>query len=134
MAAVTGKGGTITYDGGPVATISNWTIDVDNSLHDITSFTTSAAQWREWIAGLSGWTGAMSGTFNRDSTGQNDAFTDALSPASKAVVFELDQAAGGKLSGNVYISALSVGTDIDAPVDVAWTFQGTGALAYTTTT
>ena len=133
MAAVTGKGGTITYDGGPVKTISNWTIDVDNSLHDITSFTTSVAQWREWIAGLSGWTGAMSGTFDPASTGQNDAFTDALSPASKSAVFELDQA-GGKLSGNVYISALSVGTDIDAPVDVAWTFQGTGALAYSTTT
>ena len=134
MAAVTGKGGTITYDGGPVATISNWTIDVDNSLHDITSFTTSAAQWREWIAGLSGWTGAMSGTFDSASTGQNDAFTDALAPASKSAVFELDQAAGGKLSGNVYISAMSVDTDIDAPVDVAWTFQGTGALAYDTTT
>ena len=76
----------------------------------------------------------MSGTFNRDSTGQNDAFTDALSPASKAAVFTLDQTAGGELSGNVYISALSVGTDIDAPVDVAWTFQGTGALAYTSST
>ena len=130
MAAVTGKGGTISYDGGSVATIGNWTIDVDNSLHDITSFTTSAAQWREWIAGLSGWTGAMSGTFDSASTGQNDAFGDALSPASKAAVFELDQTAGGKLSGNVYISAMSIGTDIDAPVDVAWTFQGTGSLAY----
>ena len=133
MAAVTGKGGTITYDGGPVKTISNWTIDVDNSLHDITSFTTSVAQWREWIAGLSGWTGAMSGTFDPASTGQNDAFTDALSPASESAVFELDQV-GGKLSGNVYISALSVGTDIDAPVDGACTFQGTGALAYSTST
>ena len=132
MAAVTGKGGTITYDGGSVATIGNWTIDVDNSLHDITSFTTSGAQWREWVDGLSGWTGAMSGTFDSASTGQDDAFGDALSPASKAVVFGLDQTAGGKLSGNVYISALSVGTDIDAPVDVAWTFQGTGALAYST--
>ena len=134
MAAVTGKGGTISYDGGSVKTISNWTIDVDNSLHDITSFTTSALQWREWVAGLSGWTGAMSGTFDSASTGQNDAFGDALAPASRAAVFTLDQTAGGELSGNVYISALSVGTDIDAPVDVAWTFQGTGALAYTTTT
>ena len=133
MAAVTGKGGSIEYDGGPVVTISNWTIDVDNSLHDITSFTTSVAQWREWIAGLSGWTGAMSGTFNQASTGQFDAFTDALAPASKAAVFELDQTAGGKLSGNVYISAMSIGTDIDAPIDVSWTFQGTGALAYSTT-
>ena len=134
MAAVTGKGGFIFYDGGSVKTISNWTIDVDNSLHDITSFTTSAAQWREWVDGLSGWTGAMSGTFDQASTGQNDAFGDALSPASKAVVFELDQVAGGKLSGNAFISALSVGTDIDAPVDVAWTFQGTGALAYSSST
>ena len=134
MAAVTGKGGTISYDGGSVATIDNWSIDVANSLHDITSFTTSVAQWREWIAGLSGWTGTMSGTYDTASTGQNDAFTDALAPASKAAVFELEQTVGGKLSGNVYISGLSVGTDIDAPVDVSWTFQGTGALAYSTST
>ena len=76
----------------------------------------------------------MSGTFDQASTGQNDAFTDTLSPASQAVVFEMDQVAGGKLSGNAFISALSVGTDIDAPVDVAWTFQGTGALAYSSST
>ncbi len=134
MAAVTGKGGTISYDGGSVDTIDNWTLDLDNSMHDITSFTTSAAQWRTFIAGLSGWTGAMSGTFDSASTGQDDAFSDALSPSAKALIFELDQAAGGKLSGNAFISAQSVGTDVDAPVDVSWSFQGTGALSYTTTT
>ncbi len=134
MAAVTGKGGVFLWAAGAVATIDNWTLDLDNSMHDITSFTTSAAQWRTFIAGLSGWTGAVSGTFDSASTGQDDMFVSALAPTSVAAVFELDQAAGGKLSGNVFISAQSVGTDIDAPVDVSWSLQGTGALSYTTTT
>ncbi len=134
MAAVTGKGGVFLWSAGAVATLDNWTLDLDNSMHDITSFTTSAAQWRNFVAGLSGWTGAVSGTFDSASTGQDDMFVSALAPASVAVVFELDQAAGGKLSGNAFISAQSVGTDIDAPVDVSWSLQGTGTLAYTTTT
>ncbi len=134
MAAVTGKGGSILYAGGSVATIHNWSIDVGNNLHDVTSFTTSAAQWRTFTAGLSDFAGAIDGTFDPSSTGQNNMIVDSLTPVSAAVVFELDQTAGGKLSGNMFVEGLSIGADIDGLVDMGWSYQGTGTLTYTTTT
>ena len=135
MAAVTGKGGTVLYAGGSVASIGTWSIDVDTDMHDITSFTTVAAQWRNFAAGLSGWTGSLDGVgFDPTSTGQNDLITATLTPVSAAVVLELDQTAGGKLSGNVFIESMSLGADIGAMTDASWSLQGTGAVAYSTST
>ena len=134
MAAVTGKGGSIVYDGGSVATIHDWSMDIGNNLHDVTSFTTSAAQWRSFVAGLSDFSGSIDGTFDPASTGQNDLIVNTLTPVSAAAVFELDQTAGGKLSGSLFVESLSVGTPIDGLVDMSWSYQGTGTLTYTTTT
>ena len=134
MAAVAGKGGTVLYAAGNVATLREWSLDVGNDMQDVTSFTTAAPTWKEFIAGLSSWTGSLSGTFDPVSTGQNNLITDSLVPVSAAVVLEKDQVNGGNYAGNVLISGLSVGTVIDGLVDMSWDLQGTGALAYTTTT
>ncbi len=134
MAAVTGKGGSILYAAGSVATIHEWSMDIGNNLHDVTSFTTSAAQWRTFVAGLSDFSASADGTFDPSSTGQNNMIVDSLTPVSAAAVFELDQTAGGKLSGNVFVEGLSVGAPIDGLVGMSWSLQGTGTLTYTTTT
>ena len=135
MAAVTGKGGTVTYDGGNVASIGTWSIDVDTNMHDITSFTTSAAQWREFAAGLSGWSGSIDGVgFDPSSTGQAGLIANALTPVSAAAVFELDQTQGGKLSGSVFLDNMSLGADIDGMSNATWSVLGTGAVTYTTST
>ena len=134
MAAVTGKGGTVVYDGGSVATINSWSVDVDTNMHDVTSFTTAASQWREFVDGLSGWTGSLDGVFDSASTGQNDLITNSLTPVAATVVLELDKVAGGKLTGSVFADSMSVGVDIDSTVDMSWSLQGTGALTYTTST
>ncbi len=134
MAAVAGKGGTVTYAGGSVATLKEWSLDISPDMHDVTSFTTAAPTWKEFIAGLNSWTGSLSGTFDAASTGQNNLITDSLTPVSAAVILEKDQANGGKYSGNALISGASVGVAIDGLVDMGWDLQGTGALAYTTTT
>ena len=134
MAAITGKSGTITYDGGSVARINSWSLDVDTNMHDVTSFSTDAVQWREFVDGLSGWTGSIAGVFDSASTGQNDLITNSLTPVAATVVMELDKSAGGKLSGSAYLSSMSAGSDIDATADMSWSVQGTGALAYSTST
>ncbi len=118
MAAIAGKGGTVTYAGGNVATLKEWSLDVSADMHDVTSFTTAAPSWKEFIAGLNSWTGSLSGTFDAASTGQNNLITDALTPVSAAVVLEKDQVNGGKYSGNVLISGASVGVVIDGLVDM----------------
>ena len=134
MAAVTGKGGTVTYDGGSVALINSWSLDVDTNMHDVTSFSTDVVQWRSFVDGLSGWTGALDGIFDSASTGQNDLITNTLTPTTAAVILELDKVAGGTLTGGCFLESMSIGVDIDSTVDVSWSMQGTGSLAYTTST
>ena len=134
MAAITGKSGTVIYGTGSVATLNSWSIDVGTNMHDVTSFTTAAVQWRTFVAGLSGWTGSLDGTFDPLSTGQDDLFVATITPTTAAVVLELDKNEGGKFTGSCYIESLSVGADIDSPVSVSWSMQGTGSLAYTTST
>ena len=80
MAAVQGKLGSINYDGGNVATLNNWTLDVANDMLDVTPFTTSAPQWRTFLDGLSAFTGTVSGIFDGASTGQNDLITNSITP------------------------------------------------------
>ena len=134
MAAVAGKKGTIVYDGGSVATVNNWSLDLQNDMLDVTSFTTSAPQWREFIDGLSSWSGDLSGIFDGASTGQNDLIVNSITPASAAVILEMDQTGGGKFNGNVFLSGMGQSVAIDGTAEVSWTLQGTGSLAYTTTT
>ena len=134
MAAVAGKSGSINYDGGNVATINNWGLDVGNNMIDVTSFTTSAPQWRVFIAGLSTFTGNVSGIFDGASTGQNDLITNSITPVAATVILELDQTGGGKFSGSVFLSGMSPAAAIDDTATIDWDMQGTAALTYTTTT
>lgn len=135
MAAVTGKGGTILYSSGSVASISSWSLDIDNSMHDVTSFTTSALQWREFVAGLSGYTGTLDGVgFDPLSTGQSNLMGATITPVAAAIVLELDQTQGGKFTGKALIESASFGADIDGMSNASWSFQGTSGLAFTTAT
>ena len=134
MPAVAGKQGTIVYDGGSVATVNNWDLDLTNDMLDVTSFTTALPQWREFIDGLSGWTGGVSGIFDGSSTGQNDLITNSITPAAATVVLEMDQTGGGSFSGSVFLSGMSPGVAIDGTADISWTLQGTAALTYSTAT
>ncbi len=134
MAATPGKKGTFLFDGGSVATIDTFDVPIVNDMIDVTSFTTSAPQWREQIAGLSGWSASGSGTFDPASTGQNNIIVSALAQSTAAVVFELDQAAGGKFNGGGFISGLNVSAVVDGESEISFDFTGSGSIAYTTTT
>ena len=134
MAAVQGKKGSINYDGGNVATLNNWGLDVANDMLDVTSFTTSAPQWRIFLDGLSTFTGNVSGIFDGASTGQNDLITNSITPVAATVILEMDQIVGGKYTGSVLLSGMSPSVAIDGTVEISWDMQGTGALTYTTTT
>jgi len=135
MAALTGKGGTVLYAGGDVASIGTWSFDADTNMHDITSFTTSAAQWRTFAAGLSGWTGSLDGVgFDALSTGQDNLIAATLVPVSAAIILELDQTVGGKLTGTAFLNSMSLGADIDGMTNASWSLQGTGAVTFTTST
>ena len=134
MAAVTGKSGTILYSGGSVATIKSWSMDIQTDMHDVTTLSTGTVQWREFAAGISGWTGSIEGTFDSASTGQNNMIVATLAATTAAVVLEMDKDGGGKFSGGCWLESMSVGVDIDNQTDVTWSAQGSGTLTYTTST
>ena len=134
MPAVTGKSGTILYQGGSVATIKSWSMDIDTDMHDVTSLSTGTVQWREFAAGISGWTGSADGTFNAASTGQNNMIVATLAATTGVVVLEMDKDVGGKFTGGCFLESMSVGVDIDNQTDMSWSLQGSGDLAYATST
>ena len=134
MAAVSGKGGTILYGGVSVASLNGWSMDVDTNMLEVTSFTTSATVWREFAAGLNGASGNITGFWDSASTAQNDMRSNVLTPASAAVVLELDQTVGGKFSGTAFLSRYSPSADIDGTANLNYDLQFTGAVTYATAT
>ena len=133
MAPVAGKKGTVDF-GGHVATINEWSLDQSNNDLDVTSFTTSAPQWKKWAAGLSEWSISFSGPFDGASTGQNDLIVAALAQSTGTLIVELDQIDGGKFSGGGYINSLSPAAGIDDLSTVGFGWRGSDTLAYSTTT
>jgi hypothetical protein len=134
MAAVTGKSGTILYAGGSVATIKSWSMDIQTDMHDVTTLSTDVVQWREFAAGISGWTGSIEGTFDSASTGQNNMIVATLAATTAAIILEMDKDAGGGFTGGCWLETMSVGVDIDNQTDITWSAQGSGTLTYSTTT
>lgn len=137
--AISGKSGSVRYAGGNVVGINSWSLDIDNNNLEVTTFTTAVPSWREFIAGLNGFTGSLSGFWSLStaagtSTGMKDLQDNILTPSTGTIVLEVDQVGGGKYSGDCLLSRMSLSDDIDATADVSFDFTGNGALTYTTTT
>lgn len=134
MAAISGKEGLVYYDGGTVARISDWSLDINTDMHDVTSFSTDAVQWRTYLAGLSGWSGSINGFFDEPaSTGQSDMQAKMLTPTTGGLRLYTNEAGGDYYSGSVFLQRQSVGANVAGdPVSVSWDFQGTGTLSWTT--
>ncbi len=136
MAAISGKQGKVEYDGKHVR-FANWNLDADSNMLDVTEFSTStgAAVWRDFIAGLSGWTFTADGPWRlNDSTGQVDLQANFLTPASATVKLYVDKEGGENYTGTAFISAVSVASPIDDRATFNVTAQGTGSLTYSTAT
>jgi hypothetical protein len=134
MAAISGKDGLVHYDGGQVARISDWSLDINTDLHDVTAFSTGTVQWRSYIAGLSGWSGSFSGFFDEvSSTGQHDMQTKTLTPATGTIKLYTGYSLGDYFSGGILFSRQSVSASVGGePVPVSWDFTGNSTLAWTT--
>jgi predicted secreted protein len=134
MATLSGKSGKIEYGGGKVASIRNWSLNMDTNMLDHTSWSTGTDQWRSFTAGLSGWSGSAGDLWDETSTGQDTMRTNFLTPSTATIVFHMDKSSGGSFSGACYVSGISMGAAIDGDVTANYTLQGTGALSYSTST
>ncbi len=134
MAELSGKQGNFEWAAGHVANFDEWSVSVDVNMLDVTTFSTGTLQWRDMIPGLSGFTGTASGNFDVDSTGLDDLRVATLTPATGTAKFEMDKDGGEHFTGGVYVQTMGHTAPIDGVVEVDFSFQGTGALTYTTTT
>lgn len=134
MAAVTGKSGIVHWEGGVVG-LGAWTLDIQTDQHDVTEFSTGTVQWREFVNGISSWTGTANGAWRvTDSTERRDFQNAALAGTTGAIILEVDKDGGGKFSGGANISGMNISVNIDNRSDQTYNLQGNGALTFTTTT
>lgn len=134
MPALTGKSGKIEWGGKHVG-LGTWSMDINTDMHDVTEFSTGTVQWREFVGGISGWTGSANGAWRvSDSTARRDFQTAALSGTTGTVKLYVNKTGGEHYAGGVLISAMNVSANIDNRTDQTYSLQGNGALAYTTTT
>ena len=134
MGAITGKSGFVQYNSGTVVRVKGWSMDIDNGVYDVTSFTTSTVQWREFVGGLSGWTGSIDATFDPTSTGIDNMISNTMTASTGTVNLVMDKVNGGSFSGGAILESMSVNADIDGETGISWSAQGNGALTYSTTT
>lgn len=136
MAAIAGKFGMVHYKGVPVYRINSWSVDIDVDPLDVTSWSTGTDQWKANIAGLSGWSGSISGFWDVStaSTAQKDLQTNVLTPATGTITLEGAKVTGGKFAGDVVLTRNSLGFTIEGVGETSFDFVGNGALTYTTTT
>lgn len=134
MAAKTGRNAKIEWAGKHVR-LGAWTLDAPTDMHDVTEFSTGTTQWREFVPGLTQWSGTLSGAWRvSDSTAQEDLQSAALAGTTGTIKLYIDKSAGDNLTGAVYINSLGVSANIDNRTDMTFSFQGTGALTYSTAT
>jgi predicted secreted protein len=134
MAELSGKQGKITYKAGQVAAFGGWTMDVNTNMLDVTTFSTGTLQWRDFITGLSDWSGSIDGNFDVASTGLDDIRVNVLTPATGTLQLYMDKVGGEHFSGQVWWQTMGHTADIDGKVEVSLGLQGTGTLTYATTT
>jgi predicted secreted protein len=136
MAGVSGHKATVSYKGGNVAGINNWTLNISNNTLEVSAFSTSATNvhWKTFIAGANEWSGNISGFWDSASTGQGNLRSSLLTPTTGTLILETDQSLGGKYSGDVVLTGLTESAALDGTVDFSIDFTGNNAVAYTTTT
>ena len=134
MAAVAGRHGFIKYKAKGIYRLDHWDLTCNNELLDVTAFSTDGTQWRSFTPGLSNWSGSISGFADAvaDSSGQKAIQTALLTPATGTIILYFSETGLENLSGSVYWTAENVSVDVADSEKVVFSFQGTGALAYTT--
>ena len=135
MAAISGKAAKVEYGGGKVTNFSaSWTLDINTNMLDVTTHSTGTVQWRDFIAGLSDWSGSITGFEDPTSTGLDDIRSNTLTPTTAQVILYVDKSGGENYRGSTLISSFSVNSDIDGTADTTVNIQGTGALTYSSAT
>lgn len=122
--AVTGKGGSVYLGANKVAEITSWSLDLEADDIDVTSF--DSAGKKEFLAGLTEWSGSIEGNLKADDTnGQKAIFSAWASGTALNFIFKVSEAIS--YSGSAFVKP-SIEVPVDDKASFSCDFQGTGAL------
>jgi len=134
MAVIHGRKGVVKYKTKTLSNIQNWSLNVESDLPDVTVFSTAGVAWRSYAPGLNSWNGVLSGFFDiADSSGQAVILANLLTPATGTVRLYTDDSGGNAFTGSVYFKSINLNISVDAVEPAVFNFQGSGALAWSTT-
>lgn len=121
MAVHNGYGGNITFSGSAVGVVRSWSIDQAAEALETTNMGSGGV--REYIAGLTSWSGSLDLYFDETDAGQ-DAVTIG---ASATLTLDPDNLTTD-YSGTAIITGITKSASVDGLVEMSVTFQGSGTL------
>jgi len=119
---VSGRYGSVVCAAGQTY-IKSWTLSRKADLYDSTNFDDSTGG-RSYVAGFTDWSGSFEGYYSTGNT---------ITPGSTATVtLKTSTGITGLWHGGVIILGMDVVTGVDGLITQSFTFQGSGALATST--
>lgn len=127
MAKIHGKGGSVKSTGGNT-TVNNWTLSLVGDAVECTNFDSTGG--REYIAGLTGWSGGYDCFFS--STGNvlvPGVTRDVVLTVSSGVSTGIASTGKWCFWGEAIITGMDITTNVDGVITQNYTFQGTNAIS-----
>jgi len=119
MASISGSSGSVTFATGYTTTVKSWSVDYSGEALETTNFSSSGK--KEYIAGLTGWSGSYSCLL--------DGTTVSIAPGAAPAEATFTASAGRTLVGSIIVTGVSYKVDVAGVNAVDVTFQGTATLA-----
>lgn len=109
-----------------------WDITVETDFDDVSR---QGQDWKEVLAGQTGWTGNIAAQLVTANTEQAALLANivAAAPGTKLtdMLFTLEDS-GDYFGGDLYLNSMPVTSNVSGKVTVSWAFIGNGQLALTT--
>lgn len=87
----------------------------------------STSNFREYLTGLKGWTGSLSGNYDPLATdGADEVIDDLITGSAITVLFTTGTAGNREWTGSAIITDVSIDAPLSGPATYSITFQGTG--------
>lgn len=130
MAPIVGYSGSCKVGASAIATAKIWSLDISRETVDATTFT--SAGWKESVATLKSWSGTITVLYDGGADAGVAALITGLTAGTSVALELLTSAAGAgtseKFSGNALVTSMPITNDVNGIIEVAFAFEGTGAL------
>lgn len=137
MATLTGNNGAITIDGASVLSVRNFSIEMTRDTIETSVMGTDV---RTYLAGMSSFSGSADVFFDASDFDTNEAkfnptagLVGASGVAGKFYIEEnYSSTSDYAFTGNLIVTGYTVNSSYDGMVEASISFQGTGAVTYST--